>query len=317
MTDISLGSTAVQDDGYRRALIDPSTLLDQPHHDVPERHIIGGALFAPITVQPVGASAADATPGKSSAPAREDHVHAPGPGGDFRIFTDASALAGWAAPNGALAVTTDTNSLWQRASGVWVFRMRVGDNGSDLQTARGGTSDRIYHARQSPSAAWYDQPVILDGVAGGTGIGFVGNNVTKSARIVYSPGTNPPRLNLADDNGIVTVRDAPIMATEAVEGTQFASIQLGWISAMTQFKFQGGSNVLTTDGSGYANIVYPRRFQNGVLVFLAVLGMVQPWHLITHDSNFNQDYFQVRCYTNAGASVNNTGIRINWFALGW
>lgn len=69
MTDFGV---VVQDDGYRRALLDPSTLLDTPHHDVPERHEIGKALLTPGTPKPNDATA---SAGTSPAPARADHVH--------------------------------------------------------------------------------------------------------------------------------------------------------------------------------------------------------------------------------------------------
>lgn len=72
MSDIGEFGTAVQDDGFRRALLDPSSLLDVPHHDVPERHEIGKALLAPtILPKPNGIPAV----GRSPAPARSDHVH--------------------------------------------------------------------------------------------------------------------------------------------------------------------------------------------------------------------------------------------------
>lgn len=51
--------------------------LDVLHHDMPERHVIGKTMLAPQTVKAVGITVGDATPGKSPAPAREDHVHGP------------------------------------------------------------------------------------------------------------------------------------------------------------------------------------------------------------------------------------------------
>jgi len=48
------------------------TLLDVMHHDAPERHVIGGTLLAPNITRSIGGTAG---PGKSQAPAREDHVH--------------------------------------------------------------------------------------------------------------------------------------------------------------------------------------------------------------------------------------------------
>lgn len=51
--------------------------LDVLHHDQPERHTIGKTMLQPNLVKPVGATIGDATPGKSLAPAREDHVHGP------------------------------------------------------------------------------------------------------------------------------------------------------------------------------------------------------------------------------------------------
>jgi hypothetical protein len=48
-----------------------AVLLDTAHHDVPERHIIGGTLLAPNLVRSVGSPSV----GRSPAVAREDHVH--------------------------------------------------------------------------------------------------------------------------------------------------------------------------------------------------------------------------------------------------
>lgn len=52
--------------------------LDVLHHDQPERHTIGKTMLQPNIIKEVGATAAVATPGKSLAPAREDHIHGPG-----------------------------------------------------------------------------------------------------------------------------------------------------------------------------------------------------------------------------------------------
>lgn len=72
MSELGDYGVAVQDDGFRRALIDPSSLIDVPHHDVPERHEIGKALIAPSAIpKPNGVPSV----GTSPAPARADHVH--------------------------------------------------------------------------------------------------------------------------------------------------------------------------------------------------------------------------------------------------
>lgn len=75
MSDFEGFGTAVQDDGFRKALLDPTAIVDVPHHDVPERHEIGKALIAPGTPKPVGDATVPSAAGVSSAPARADHVH--------------------------------------------------------------------------------------------------------------------------------------------------------------------------------------------------------------------------------------------------
>lgn len=50
-------------------------LLDVMHHDVPERHVIGGTLLAPNLVRPI---ASPSSVGRSPAVAREDHQHGAG-----------------------------------------------------------------------------------------------------------------------------------------------------------------------------------------------------------------------------------------------
>ena len=74
MSELSDYGVAVQDDGFRRALLDPSSLLDVPHHDVPERHEIGKALITPGAPKTIGPNT-PASSGTSPAPARADHTH--------------------------------------------------------------------------------------------------------------------------------------------------------------------------------------------------------------------------------------------------
>lgn len=52
-----------------------SVILDQYHHDQPERHLFGLAFHAPVDPQPIQNAVAGAFPGSSDTPAREDHVH--------------------------------------------------------------------------------------------------------------------------------------------------------------------------------------------------------------------------------------------------
>jgi hypothetical protein len=66
-------SSNLNDTFYKDLLTDQSSLVDVPHHDVPERHEFGGALLAPGLPSSIAAGVASA--GKSQAPARGDHIH--------------------------------------------------------------------------------------------------------------------------------------------------------------------------------------------------------------------------------------------------
>jgi hypothetical protein len=75
---------------------------------------------ARLGVTPLAATDADGNPSPVAAGelieaswgnAVVDHV--------VKRFADETALATWAAPNGALAVTTDTGTIWQRFGGAW------------------------------------------------------------------------------------------------------------------------------------------------------------------------------------------------------
>lgn len=90
----------------------------------------------------------------------------------------------------------------------------------------------------------------------------------------------------------------------------------------TQFMCQAGSEVRVTDGFGFANVVFPHAFPNGLVMVQLTYGdarnVAQNVIIGGDPNNTNKTQLAVRAtVSNTGASATGLTFRLNWFAIGY
>lgn len=147
----------------------------------------------------------------------------------LRTFPNKTALLTWAAPNGARAITTDKNWVWQRIAGAWVV---IGGARIGFGAVNPG---QAWAVGQTQSMTWPSERFDTDGFAAG------GAAITVPADLggMYSITAQVNGL-VANAGGATFVQ---IVIAAAIVAQSYISVGVGMISIATQFEMTAGQNV--------------------------------------------------------------------------
>jgi len=85
------------------------------------------------------------------------------------------------------------------------------------------------------------------------------------------------------------------------------------------FKMQGGTSVVTTDGSGDFTLTFPTAFPNGLLTCMLTPGYtgIGAHFLTIYDSAMTLSSVKAHVWGSTGAAAANTTLRFSYLAFGW
>lgn len=167
----------------------------------------------------------------------------------FRVFATTTARDAWASPpNGALAITTDTNSLWQRQSGAWQYVHNL--SGTDLELANSSTGRRVIITKQAADNGAFSSPLILAGGAGITGFTLQGF----SDAIKFQARLDSDRVQLWSDKPVC-------LQSEGTQGSGAGRVPHGFMAQTEGANVAVPANVATTVCTTSCYIKRARTFQ--------------------------------------------------------
>jgi hypothetical protein len=91
-------------------------------------------------------------------------------------------------------------------------------------------------------------------------------------------------------------------------------------SSNSQFYWQSGTTVGTSNGVGALSIAFPFAFPNGLLTLFGNAGdsVANPGGYITFDSSLaNRTGFTAGVMKQGSGTYANVSVRVNWLAIGW
>lgn len=124
-----------------------------------------------------------------------------------------------------------------------------------------------------------------------------------------------------DSGGVWNLHPALLLAFHNAVTNNYSGLMADLSSGVHQLMLQGGSDVVTPDANGYAAIVMPSSFANGVIFTFAQVG---DYTAITNGTKYNVTsapgafpLSQIHVNVNANGTPWVGPCRLNWFAAGW